>query len=64
LVYAMSLDSSKAYVEMAHQMRTQVEKLMKLVFGDVLGGLMLAGVGAAVYWIYAQMMTGMTTVSL
>jgi len=63
LVYAMSSDSSRAYGEMAHQMREQVEKMLKLVFGDLLGALMLAAVGAAVYWIYAQMMNGLTAVS-
>jgi toxin co-regulated pilus biosynthesis protein E len=60
LVYAMSLDSSRAYGEMAHQMQAQVEKMLKLVFGDILSALMLACVGSVVYWIYAQMMTGLT----
>lgn len=59
-VYAMSVDSSRAYGEMAHQMREQVGSMLKFVFGDVLGAIMLAGVGAVVYWIYAQMMGGLS----
>lgn len=59
MVYAVTSDSTRAYVGMAEQMRTQVERNLKFLFGDVLGALMLAGIGVVIYWIYAQMMSGL-----
>jgi type II secretory pathway component PulF len=64
MVYAMSSDASKAYGLMAERMRAKVARVLKWVLGDVLGGLMLALVGASVYWIYAQLMGGVSVVPL